>query len=68
MAFIKQKGKMVLQGNFSMSNLSIMSYNIHGLFSNVNGFRYSKLESPYFLDVIKDVLLFGLIETHHISN
>ena len=58
---------MVLQGQFLMSNLSITSWNIHGIFSNIHGFRYNKLHSPHFWDVIGDVKLFALIETHHVS-
>jgi hypothetical protein len=58
---------MTLQGKFRMSNLSILSWNIHGVFSNINGFRYNKLHSPHIWDVIGKVKLFALIETHHVA-
>ena len=51
-----------------MSNLQLMSYNIHGLFMNINGFRYNKLQLPCFWDIIGDVKIFSLIETHHLAS
>ena len=59
---------MVLQGKFSMSNLQILCWNIHGLFMNVNGFRYNKLHLPSFWDEIGNVKIFSLIETHHLAS
>ena len=50
-----------------MSNLSILSWNLHAIFGNINGFRYSKLKSPHFWNVVKNIKLFSLIETHHVS-
>ena len=48
-----------------MSNLAISSWNIHGIFSRIEGFRYNKLQSPYFWDMIGNAKIFGLIESHH---
>ena len=50
-----------------MSNFSILSWNVHGVFTNINGFRYNKLHSPNFWEVVGDVKIFALIETHHLS-
>ena len=51
-----------------MSNLQILCWNIHGLFMNVNGFRYNKLHLPSFWDEIGNVKIFSLIETHHLAS
>ena len=59
---------MVSQGKFKLSNLAITSYNVHGLFNRVEGFRYNKLESPYFWDMIGKAKIFGLIKTHHLAS
>ena len=56
---------MVSGGTFHMSNLAISSWNIHGIFSRIEGFRYNKLQSPYFWDMIGNAKIFGLIESHH---
>ena len=50
-----------------MSDLKIAAWNVHGIFSRIEGFRYNKLQSPYFWDVIGKARIFGLIETHHLS-
>ena len=47
--------------------MSIQCFNIHGIFSNINGFQYSKLESPIFKDIMKECIIFGLVETNHTS-
>ena len=53
---------------FSFTELSIQSWNIHGLFQNINGFQYNKLDSPYITQQIKNKKIFGFIETHHTSD
>ena len=58
---------MVSRGKFYMSDLPITCYNIHGIFSRIEGFRYNKLQSPYFWDMIGKSKIFGLIETHHLA-
>ena len=50
---------------FKVTDLPIVSWNIHGLFSRLSGFRYNKLHSPYFQDAIYRAKIFALIETHH---
>ena len=51
--------------DFNYSDLSIVSWNIHGVFQQNAVFRYNKLQSPYFMDTIKNVQIFALLETHH---
>ena len=58
---------MVFNDNFRMSDLKIMSWNIHGLFNRIGGSRYCKTESPYFWEMIGDAKIFGLIESWHLS-
>ena len=48
--------------------LSIQCWNLNGIFANINGFKYSKLEYPLFLENIKQHSIFGLIETWHTSD
>ena len=50
---------------YNYTDLPILSWNIHGVFTRCTGFRYNKLQSPYFLDVIKNAKVFALIETNH---
>ena len=59
---------MLTHEKFRLSNLSITSWNIHGLFSRIEGFRYSKLQSPYFWDMVGKAKIFGLIESHHLAS
>ena len=58
---------MVFCDNFHMSDLKITSWNIHGIFNRIEGFRYNKTHSPHFWDIIGDSKIFGLIETHHLA-
>ena len=44
-----------------ISNLTIKSWNIYGIFNN-------KLHDPDFIEHTKQFLIFGLIETHHTSD
>ena len=53
---------------YNYTDLPILSWNIHGVFTQCTGFRYNKLQSPYFLDVIKNAKVFALIETHHTAS
>ena len=48
-----------------ISNLNIQSWNIFGIFKNINGFQYNKLQDPDFNEHVKEFHIFGLIETHH---
>ena len=57
-----------MQDRFNITDLPIVSWNIHGIFSRYSGFRYNKLHSPYFKDAIGDARIFGLVETHHIAS
>ena len=51
-----------------LTDLSIVSWNIHGLFSQISGFRFNKLHSPYFLKAINKAKIFSILETHHTSS
>ena len=57
-----------MRDNLYITDLSIVSWNIHGLFSQRSGFRYCKLKSPFFKDAIGHAKVFGLLETHHIAS
>ena len=48
--------------------LSVKCWNIHGLFKQINGCRYSKLDDPNFWTKIENVHIFSLIETWHTKN
>ena len=54
-----------MHDNFKFTDLPIVVWNVHGMFSLHSGFRYCKLQSPYFWDSIENAKIFGLIETHH---
>ena len=45
--------------------LSVQCWNINGIFTNINGFKYSKLDNPLFDEIVQKHDIFGLIETHH---
>ena len=53
---------------FSSSELQVKSWNMHGVFRNINGSIYSKLTEPDFLKEVLSFPIFGLIETHHIAD
>ena len=57
-----------MQNRFMSTDLCILEWNMHDLFSNLGGFRYCKLQSPYFWQAIKGAKIFSLIETHHTAN
>ena len=48
-----------------ISEIGICSYNIHGLFKNINSFRYSKLTTPYVQELFEKNKIVGLLETFH---
>ena len=54
--------------NFYFTDLPIVSWNIHGIFSRYSGFRYNKLHSPLFKSAVGNAKIFGLIETHHVAS
>ena len=54
--------------NFYFTDLPIVSWNIHGIFSRYSGFRYNKLQSPFFKSAVGNAKFFGLIETHHVAS
>ena len=47
------------------SFIKIKAWNIFGVFKKINGFQYSKLQDPDFIEHVKNFQIFGLIETHH---
>ena len=49
------------------TDLPIVSWNIHGIFSRHSGFRYNKLHSPLFKSAIGNAKVLGRIETHLVS-
>ena len=51
--------------DYNYTDLPIVAWNIHGVFTQQAGFRYSKLESPFFWEAINKAKIFALIETHH---
>ena len=54
-----------MHDKFKVTDLPIVSWNLHGIFSRLSGFRYNKLRSPYFFEAINGAKIFSLIETHH---
>ena len=57
-----------MRDKFKVTDLPIVSWNIHGLFTRQSGFRYNKLDSPFFQDAINRAKIFALIETHHTAS
>ena len=51
-----------------LSEIGICSYNIHGIFKNINSFKYNKLTSPYLQTLFEKYKIVGLLETHHEHN
>ena len=58
---------MVFRDTFRMSDLHITCWNVHGIFTRIEGFRYNKLNSPCFWNMIGKATIFGLIENHHLA-
>ena len=46
-------------------DLSIQCWNINGFLTNINGFKYSKLDNPVFEEIVQQYSIFGLTETQH---
>ena len=57
-----------MRENFCYTDLPIVSWNIHGIFSRHSGFRYNKLHSPLFRSAVGNAKIFGLLETHHVAS
>ena len=57
-----------MSDKFKVTDLPIVSWNIHGLFTRQCGFRYSKLESPFFQNAINNAKIYALLETHHTAS
>ena len=51
-----------------INEISIQCWNVFGIFSNLNGFTYSKLHDPDFLKQTCNNHIFGLVETQHTSD
>ena len=45
----------------------IQCWNIYGVFKNINGYSYNKLQDPDFIATTQKFKIFGLIETQHTS-
>ena len=54
--------------DYNYTDLPIVAFNIHGVFTQQAGFRYSKLESPHFWEAVNNARIFALIETHHTAS
>ena len=48
-----------------LNYLKIKIWNVHGLFTQINGCRYSKLNNPEFCSFFEKDHIFALIETWH---
>ena len=56
---------MINEKFYKLSEISITSFNIHGLFQNINNFRYNMLVHPYVLKLFEKYKIVALLETHH---
>ena len=50
------------------SELWIQCWNIYGVFKNINGFTYNKLDDPDFKRQTQNSKIFGLVETQHVAD
>ena len=50
---------------YKLSEIKITSFNVHGIYQNINNFRYNKLVHPYVQNLFEKFKIVGLIETHH---
>ena len=57
----------ILNNQYFLSQLSISSWNINGIFQRINSFRYNKLNDVYVREMLVQHKVFGLIETHQTS-
>ena len=49
------------------AELWIQCWNIFGIFKNINGYSYNKLEDPDFIETTQKYKIFGLLETQHVA-
>ena len=49
------------------AELWIQCWNIFGIFKNINGHSYNKLEDPDFIETTQKYKIFGLLETQHVA-
>ena len=56
---------MSTENRYKLSEIGICSYNIHGIYQNINNFRYNKLNYPFVQQLFDKYKIIGLIETHH---
>ena len=47
------------------TEVRIQTWNIFGVFKNINGFTYNKLDDPDFIRETRKSKILGLIETQH---
>ena len=57
----------IVNNQYFLSQVSISSWNINGIFQRINSFRYNKLNDVYVREILLQHKVFGLIETHHTS-
>ena len=51
-----------------ISEISIQCWNIFGIFKNLNGFSYNKLQDPQLIENTHKHHIFGLVETMHTAD
>ena len=49
------------------AELWIQCWNIYGVFKNINGYVYNKLEDPDFIRQTQSLKIFGLVKTQHVA-
>ena len=54
-------------GKFKIGEVLVGAWNIHGIFSRINSFRYNKVNDSSVLNVLQKFKLFCLIETHYVA-
>ena len=57
----------LINGKFKIGEMSIGAWNVHGIWSRINSFRYNKINDGNVLEVLLKYKIFCLIETHHIA-
>ena len=56
-----------INDKFRIGEVSIGAWNLHGIWSKINSFRYNKINDAQVLDVLTRFKIFCLIETHHVA-
>ena len=56
-----------LDRHLKLTEIGICSFNIHGVWQNINNFRYNKLQNPFVQKLFENYKIIGLIETHHVQ-